>query len=122
MFSWSTVFNIMGDVLDRKSCHMEIHTLSAVQTVSYHMRASKKTPLQYFKRESVLHSPVDPLLMGNMKRAYSKYKAKLQAKKDIKKVSPASMAVPNTSMQSKRKAKDELDREQKKLRLEHVKK
>ena len=114
-------FNIMGDVLDHKSCRMEIPTLSAVQTVSYHIRASHKTPLEYFKRESIIDSPVDPLLMRNMKGAYSKYKNELASKRQDRLAKQSSLALPSTSGQSKRKAKEDCEREQKRAKLDHLK-
>ena len=113
-------FNIMGDILDPKSCRMEIHTLSAVQTVAYHMRSTKKTPLEYFRRDSVLHSPVDPLLMRNMKGAYHHYKNELLTKRKARMDKEVSLALPGTSGQTKRKSKEEAEQEQKRARLDHM--
>ena len=51
-------FNTMGDVIDPKSCRMNVQTYSAIQTVKYGLRAEQKTALKKFTRTDYLHEKV----------------------------------------------------------------
>ena len=55
-------FNTMGDVIDPKSCRMNVEVYSAIQTVKYGWRAVQKTAIEKFTETDYLHEKVDTTL------------------------------------------------------------
>ena len=61
---------------------MNVETLSDIQTVKYHLKASeKKKSVAYFHRMNVETTPVDPRLSSNLNKANKFYKNEISLKK-----------------------------------------
>ncbi|XP_071506624.1 uncharacterized protein [Diadema antillarum] len=74
-------FSIMQETLNTSRPSIHIDSFSAVQTVKFELKSSKKTALQYFSSPS-LDKPVNSTLCKNMRSAYQRY---AEAKEDHKK-------------------------------------
>ena len=115
-------FNTMGDIIDPKSYRMQVHTYSAVQTVKYGLRATKKCAVEYFHRAEVLHDKLDTNLARNMQKSYKLYNAEQQKNREAQEAKRKAMNVAVVGKQSKQKAKAVMDAAEKKARMAHRKK
>lgn len=79
-------FNTMGDVIDIRSCQMNIETYSAIQCVKYHLSTRGLSAVEDFKRKDVNHDKVDKNLCTNMRNSAAEYKKELEKKKTSKRV------------------------------------
>ena len=71
-------FNTMGDVIDPKSCRMNVETYSAIQTIKYGLRAGQKTAIEKFTWTD--YEKVDTTLCRNLRSPAARYKAHLKDK------------------------------------------
>ena len=71
-------FNIMGDVIDDSSTHMNISTYSAIQSIKYNLHSKKTSAIEMFKQDDILHDPVDRVLVANIRTANRAHKRKLE--------------------------------------------
>lgn len=77
-------FNTMGDVIDIRSCQMNIETYSAIQCVKYHLSTRGLSAVEYFKRKDVNHDKVDKNLCTNMRNSAAEYKKELEKKRQAR--------------------------------------
>ena len=79
-------FNVMGDVIDKKSGRMNMQTYSAIQGVKYCLQARQpltdNRSVSMFGRKDRLYSPVHPKLAKNMRGAYTLHNAEQKKKRD----------------------------------------
>ena len=73
-------FSEMNNLVNKKTNRIAVETYSALQTIRSHVKSKKKSALQYFHREDILHDPVDKDLCFHMQTAYGHYKKHLQQK------------------------------------------
>ena len=82
-------FNVMGDVMDKKSSQMNMETYSSSQDVKYGLKARKpkssksSRSVEYFSREDKYFSPVDKSLARNMRNASKLYTKKKNEKRSL---------------------------------------
>ena len=83
-------FNVMGDVMDKKSCQINMETYSIFQDVKYGLKARKpksskssRSVDEYFSREDKYFSPVDKSLTRNMSNASKLYTKKKSEKRSL---------------------------------------
>ena len=112
----------MGDILSVKSGRMQIKTLSAQQTVKYALKARGTTALEYFKRNDILHDPVNPELCRYMSTASRRYREELDVINKEKESKRQKLAVKKRKIESKEKAKERLKAAQDVARAAHKKK
>ena len=51
-------FNVMSDIIDKKSGKIKIETYNAIQNIKFGLRASDKSAVQYFGKNDFLHGGV----------------------------------------------------------------
>ena len=82
-------FNVMGDVMDKKSSQMNMETYSSFQDVKYGLKVRKPKSsksgrsVEYFSREDKYFSPVDKSLARNMRNASELYTKKKSEKRSL---------------------------------------
>ncbi|XP_051814936.1 uncharacterized protein LOC127537124 [Acanthochromis polyacanthus] len=76
-------FNIMEDIVNVRSTRIGTDLYNAYQTVKYHLRAHKKSAVEYFKRSDVEFDPVDPKLVSNMTSASAERPAYVPSDKSM---------------------------------------
>ena len=117
-------FNIMGDVIDKKSGRINMKTYSAVQDVKYALQArqpsAKNRSINEFCRKDRLYSPVNPTLANNMRRAYSFYNADLDKKEEEKKKKQEEFQVKKDST-TRKMLKDSNATDAEEARIQHKK-
>ena len=68
-----STFNVMGDVLDKKSGRMNMETYSAIQDIKYGLKTrqplAQHRAVSTFAREDRLHTPVNSKLSNNMRNS-----------------------------------------------------
>lgn len=111
----------MGDVLNEKSCRMQISTYSSIQTVKYTLRAKKTTSVKYFGRKDILLDPIKPKVCLNLRTSSKRYReeketeaASLSAKRQL-------LAVKEDSQKSKAASRRTIQAAQKQARKTHLK-
>ena len=114
-------FITMGDVIDPKSCRMNVETYSAIQTVKYGLRAGQKTAIEKFTRTDYLHEKVDTALCRNLRSSASRYKAHLRDKVKEHEEVKERLKLHKEKLQSKKTAKTILQEVEKEARLRHAK-
>ena len=75
-------FSLMKDIMNKKAGSMSVPTFDSIQTVKYFLKAKDKSSLEYFKRPSINHTPVDSHLVNNVKCATKAYTANLAKKRE----------------------------------------
>ncbi|XP_011677577.2 uncharacterized protein LOC105444695 [Strongylocentrotus purpuratus] len=99
-------FSIMGNVITSQTASIGIKTFASIQTVKYTLQASQKSAVQQFKRKDLLHDPVSPALVKNMKTAYKRYATELEDLKTEKEAKRAKLNLKKSKVVAKRKAKE----------------
>jgi hypothetical protein len=115
-------FNIMGDIIDERSCRMNVTTYEAIQTVKYKLHSSNKSAIEYFHRDDKLHSPVNVRICKSMRTAYGRYQAELQEQCKAREAVQEQMQIQKKTLQSKEKAKKLLQNAERKSFLAHAEK
>ena len=68
-----STFNVMGDVIDKKSGRMNMETYSAFQDIKYGLKSRQpltdQRAVKVFSRKERLFTPIDPKLSTNMRNA-----------------------------------------------------
>ena len=117
-------FNVMGDVLDKKSGRMNMSTYSAIQTVKYGLKArqpsAKHMSVGNFSRGDKHYSPVNEKLAKNMRGAFNSYKQELVKKKEEKEAWEKLYEVEKESI-TRKKLKDDNSAATETAYLEHQK-
>lgn len=108
-------FNIMSDVIDKRSGRMNIETYSSIQTVKYKMRSREQSAVEYFKKKDFLHDAVDANLCRNLRSSRKSYQTELENKK---KVTESRKKV----LTSKKENVDKISTMEKASRLKHKRK
>ena len=70
-------FNTMEDIIDKKSCRMDIGTYNAIQTVKYALRTKEKGSVKPFSRKDFIMDPMDSKLYINMRTSNKRYREDL---------------------------------------------
>ena len=72
-----STFNVMGDVIDKKSGRMNMETYGAYQDIKYGLKSrqpsSNQRAVKLFSRKERLFTPIDPKLSNNMRNASRTY-------------------------------------------------
>ena len=114
-------FKTMGDVIDPKSCRMNVETYSAIQTVKYGLRTEQNAVIKKFTRTYYLHEKVDTTLCRNLRSSAARYKAHLRDKMKEQEETKERLKLQKERLQSKKTAKTILEEVEKKARLLHTK-
>jgi hypothetical protein len=112
-------FNVMGDVIDKRSSRMNIETYDSIQTVKYALLAKERNAVQHFQKEDYLHDHVDVNLCNNLRSAYSKYKAVQEEKREKTEKKKLKYKLKQGKSITKRKAKELQKLAAKKARKSH---
>ena len=110
-------FNLMGDVLDAKSCRLGIDSLNAIQTIKSHL--SKEGSLAYFDRSDHLFDPIVPGLthcMMNASREQERHRAEKRHEKEMRK---ERLQIAKQTVVSKRAAAEHASKAVKRAKLAH---
>jgi hypothetical protein len=115
-----STFSLMGDILNPQCSRLKTSSVSAIQTVKYHLKAHGKSAIEYFRRGA--EEKVDAALVQNMKMASHRRTKVLEEKKkkleERKKKLQLRVAKPTTKAEAVRSARRNACME----RLRHQKK
>ena len=79
-------FNVMDDIIDKKSGRVNLETYSAIQGIKYGLKArhplEQNRCMKEFHRKSRLYTPINPALTRNMRNSFSLYNAKQKTGKE----------------------------------------
>ncbi|XP_072042205.1 uncharacterized protein, partial [Amphiura filiformis] len=117
-------FSIMGNVLDHSKGQMNVSTFAAIQTIKYHIKSSKKSSLQYFKRKDHLYDPVNTRVCKNLRKSYKLYQTDLEKEKaesEEKRKEKGIEKPPNSCPTSKTQSKKDLFSAALKVQKKHEK-
>lgn len=87
-------FNIMSDIIDKRSGRMQIQTYSAIQTVKYKLLAENKSAVQFFHKKNFRCEPVDRKLCYNLRSSRMCYQKELDEKKEKREQKAKNKTVP----------------------------
>ena len=76
-----SAFNLMKDTLGSKAGSLDVSVLSSYQTVKYFIKAKESSAVKLFPRTSILHTPVNPAIVKNIRTSAGSYKSELKQKR-----------------------------------------
>ena len=114
-------FNVMGDILDTKSCRMNVGTFNAIQTVSYAFQARGTSSLSYFKRPDKIYTPVNRRLCRKLRMSAARYAKKQAEQKEHVKQRHEQFQLGAKKTVSKAEAKRAVERATEQARKVHEK-
>ena len=75
-----SLFNVMGNIIDKKFGKINLKTYSAIQDIKYRLKAchplEQNRCVKEFHRETRLYTPINPTLPRNMRSAFSLFSTK----------------------------------------------
>jgi hypothetical protein len=114
------VESMMGDIIDERSCRLNVATYESIQTVKYKLASRKKSAIKYFQRKDKLRSAIDSRVCRSITTAYSHYKAELEEKRKVAKAAQQKLDLETKkTIVRKQQAKSVLQKAEKHSFLAH---
>ncbi|KAK6171846.1 hypothetical protein SNE40_018271 [Patella caerulea] len=75
-------FSVMNNVIDSKTCRLNISTYNAIQHENSGLTASGKSAVQFYAKNDFVHDKIDTNLAKNMVAASTTYKREIKKRKE----------------------------------------